>query len=110
MPEVGPTPDLIEDDLPSNPEYIDDSYGTAAGFRALDDDFEDEEFAITDVSERGSDERVTVLAGGETIRMLVPEPLHVEEHHFDTIPPEANQLDVRRVSLISSMISSLNIP
>jgi autophagy-related protein 2 len=94
MPEVGPTPDLIEDDLPSNPEYIDDSYGTAGGFRALDDSFDDEEFTIPDVSERGNVDNLTILAGGETIRMLTDQPLHIEEHHFDTIRPESDQLDV----------------
>jgi hypothetical protein len=94
LPEVGPTPDLIEDDLPSNPEYIDDSYGTAGGFRALNEDEEDEEFDIPDATERGGGENVTVLAGGETIRLLTSEPIRVVEHHFDTIPPDTTQLDV----------------
>jgi autophagy-related protein 2 len=94
MPEVGPTPDLIEDDLPSNPEYIDDSYGTAGGFRALDDDMDEEEFAISDTTDRGNAANVVVLTGGETIRLLTSEPLHIVEHHFDTIPAETTQLDV----------------
>jgi autophagy-related protein 2 len=96
VPEVGPAPDLIEDDLPSNTDYIDDSYGTAGGFRALEDDaFEDdEEFAITGLTEQDVPDNVTILAGGETIRMLTSEKLHVEEHHFDTLPPEANQMDM----------------
>jgi hypothetical protein len=58
------------------------------------DSFEDEEFPISNAAERSSAEGVNVLAGGETIRLLTTEPLRIEEHHFDVIPPETNQLDV----------------
>jgi hypothetical protein len=95
VPDVGPVPDMVDDDLPSNPEYIDDSYGTAGGFRALDDlDFEEEEFAVTEPVAREDSENLTVLAGGETIRLLVSGPLHTEEHHFDTLSPEVSDLYV----------------
>jgi autophagy-related protein 2 len=84
---------MMDDDLPSNVEYIDDSYGTAGGFRALDD-LEDEEFAVTGPVTLGESDNLTVLAGGETIRLLTSEPLHFEEHHFDTLPPETSDLYV----------------
>ncbi|KAK7467202.1 autophagy-related protein 2 [Stygiomarasmius scandens] len=73
VPEIGPAPDLIYDDLPRNMNFLDVSYGAAAGLRELDeDDFND------------------FPGGDETIRMLRPGGLHIVEHHFDNLPPTLN--------------------
>lgn len=92
MPEVGPAPDMINDDLPTNLEYLDESFGAAAGLRELSDD-DLEEF---DVEETGLN-RVTSIAnnsvpgivsrvGGETIKMLRSEGIHILDYFFDTLP------------------------
>lgn len=51
VPEVGPAPDMIYDDLPRNLDYIDESFGAAGGLRELReedlDDFDEEEVFST---------------------------------------------------------------
>ena len=83
---------MISDDLPANQDYLDASFGTAAGLRELrDDDFE--EF---DAEER-TDRNTPVIGqlgivsnvGGETVRIL--KPLTFNEHHFDTISPDTTR-------------------
>ncbi|KAI0082632.1 hypothetical protein K474DRAFT_1610655 [Panus rudis PR-1116 ss-1] len=88
VPELGAAPDMITDDLPTNIEYLDDSFSASAGFRELPDDEEDD-FSIGDtestyVSADGSVSKY----GGETIRMLQPE-LNTIEHYFDTLLPDS---------------------
>ncbi|KAG2157198.1 hypothetical protein DEU56DRAFT_8443 [Suillus clintonianus] len=88
IPDVGNAADMISDDLPTNLDYLDESFGSAAGLRELrDDDLED-----FDVQEDG---RTTPVAGetgvvsnvgGETIRII--KPIRPIEHYYDTIPPE----------------------
>ncbi|KAG1782593.1 hypothetical protein EV702DRAFT_1232405, partial [Suillus placidus] len=88
IPDVGNAADMINDDLPTNLDYLDESFGSAAGLRELrDDDLED-----FDVQEDG---RTTPVAGetgvvsnvgGETIRII--KPIRPIEHYYDTIPPE----------------------
>lgn len=84
---------MINDDLPSNLDYLDDSFGTAAGLRELrDDDLDD--FGL-DESESGrktptpGDQLlgITSNVGGETIKII--RPLNIVEHHFDALPPDA---------------------
>ena len=71
VPEIEPAPDMIYDDLPTNPDYLDQSFSATAGFRELrDDDLED-------------------FDTKETIKILRPDGLNFVEHHFDTIPPES---------------------
>ncbi|KAH9935004.1 uncharacterized protein B0H18DRAFT_1082721 [Fomitopsis serialis] len=80
LPEVGAAPDMIYDDLPTNPDYLDESFGAAAGLRELDDDEFDE----------ADENNTTAYAyGGETIRMLRPEGLQIIEHYFDTMTPDS---------------------
>ena len=84
IPQVGPAPDLVNDDLPTNLDYLDDSFGTAGGLRALDDEDDDfEQFIV-------SDDQSGVISkhGGETIRLLDPNGLHIVDNYFDTLPPE----------------------
>jgi autophagy-related protein 2 len=88
IPDVGNAADMINDDLPTNLDYLDESFGSAAGLRELrDDDLED-----FDVQEDGrttpvaGETGVVSKVGGETIRII--KPIRPVEHYYDTIPPE----------------------
>jgi autophagy-related protein 2 len=93
VPEVGPAPDMIYDDLPSNLDYLDASFGTAAGLRELrDDDLdefdpEDAESGRVTPTQGSQQLGITSNGGGETIKML--RPLNIVEHHFETLPPDS---------------------
>ena len=80
---------MISDDLPANQDYLDVSFGTAAGLRELrDDDLEDfdmEEQADCNIPVMGQLGIVSNV-GGETIRIL--KPFSFVEHHFDSISPD----------------------
>ena len=85
MPEVGPAPDMINDDLPTNLEYLDESFGTAAGLRELsDDEFDIEETGLNNIA--GSVLGIVSRVGGETIKMLRSEGIHILDNFFDTLP------------------------
>ena len=73
---IGPLPDMIADDLPRNPDYLDSSFGAAAGLRVLDDD-EDENFV-----------EETSFEGGETIKMLHA-PIEINENYYESIVPSS---------------------
>lgn len=91
VPDVGPAPDMIYDDLPTNLDYLDESFSAAAGLRELrDDDLEDFDDEGTDETQTPDDQRVGIVSkvGGETIKMLRPEGIHPVEHYFDTLQPE----------------------
>lgn len=86
VPEVGAAPDMINDDLPSNPDYLDESFGAAAGFREIrDDEFDEDDVPVSDNNVRG----VVSNVGGETIRILSDSGIKIIEHHFDNLPPDA---------------------
>ncbi|KAG6917968.1 hypothetical protein DXG01_017152 [Tephrocybe rancida] len=93
IPEVGPAPDMISDDLPTNLDYLDESFGAAAGLRELRDDDLDE-FTL-DESQPESTETptdgtgVVSRVGGETIKILRPEGINVTENYFESLPPQA---------------------
>lgn len=101
MPEVGPAPDMINDDLPTNMDYLDESFGAAAGLRELrDDDLDEFE------NENVEDERASPVAtlggtgivsrvGGETIKILRPEGIQVTEGYFDNLPPDTDSPTVK---------------
>ncbi|KAF7363504.1 GP-PDE domain-containing protein [Mycena sanguinolenta] len=93
VPQVGPAPDMINDDLPTNPDYLDESFGAAAGLRELrDEDLDD--FDVDDNLDIGSQAAgaagIVSKVGGETIKMLRPEGLRIVEHYFDTLPPDTS--------------------
>lgn len=86
---------MIYDDLPSNPDYLDVSFGAAAGLRELDDDDLDLEIDNPGQSEQGDDAKlpsystdkgVISSVGGETIKLLDPNGLHAAENFFNTLP------------------------
>ncbi|CAK5277669.1 unnamed protein product [Mycena citricolor] len=89
VPEVGPPPDMIQDDLPTNMDYLDESFGAAAGLRELNDDDLDD-FAAHDNARGSPDPGIVSVVGGETVKMLRPEGLHIVEHHFDALPPDTS--------------------
>lgn len=99
MPEVGPAPDMISDDLPTNLDYLDESFGAAAGLRELRDDDVDE-FNTEDAFQRrtpttsASNTGIISMVGGETIKILRPEGIRVEESHFNNLPPETEGASV----------------
>lgn len=83
LPEVGAAPDMINDDLPNNLDYLDESFGAAAGFREIrDDEFDEEDVPISNTNAEG----VVSNVGGETIRMLSDAGIKIVEHHFDNPP------------------------
>ncbi|KAJ7219339.1 hypothetical protein GGX14DRAFT_591678 [Mycena pura] len=92
MPEVGPPPDMVNDDLPTNMDYLDESFGAAAGLR----EFRDEDLDDFDVDDNNMDKSsptpgapaIVSKVGGETVKMLRPEGLRLVEHYFDTLPPD----------------------
>ncbi|CDO68278.1 hypothetical protein BN946_scf184799.g5 [Trametes cinnabarina] len=90
LPEVGAAPDMIEDDLPTNPDYLDESFGAAAGLRELsDDEFEDSDVDASYTPAGEEDSRgITSSYGGETIRILRPGGIDVIENYFDTLPQD----------------------
>ncbi|KAJ7285766.1 hypothetical protein C8J57DRAFT_1168465 [Mycena rebaudengoi] len=96
VPEVGPAPDMINDDLPTNMDYLDESFGAAAGVQELrDDDLDD--FDIGDSAGRDSvpvgrtqPRGIVSKVGGETIKMLRPDGLRITENYFDTLPPDTS--------------------
>jgi len=86
LPEVGAAPDMINDDLPNNPDYLDESFGAAAGFREIEDDeFDEGDIPASDANAEGFVSNI----GGETIRMLSDSGIKIVEHHFDNLPPDA---------------------
>jgi autophagy-related protein 2 len=94
-PEIGPAPDMISDDLPTNPDYLDESFGAAAGLREVRDEDLDE-FDGRDIADfdqvlgKGPLQAgVVSCVGGETIKLLRPGGLHIIENYFETIPPES---------------------
>ncbi|KAJ6596964.1 hypothetical protein DFH09DRAFT_107468 [Mycena vulgaris] len=92
IPEVGPPPDMINDDLPTNMDYLDESFGAAAGLRELrDEDLDD--FDVDDDLDRSSPisgaPGIVSKVGGETVKMLRP-GLRIVEHYFDNLPPDTS--------------------
>lgn len=94
VPELGPAPDMVDDDLPSNLEYLDASYGTAAGFREILDEDADDDFGLhigtataTFVNPPGG---IGVIsnAGGETVKMLTTS-IPIIENFYDNILPDS---------------------
>jgi autophagy-related protein 2 len=84
---------MIHDDLPSNPDYLDVSFGAAAGLRELDDDDLDmdgqsqsEQMGSTCLPSYSGDKGVISSVGGETIRLRDTNGLHIVENFFNTLP------------------------
>lgn len=85
-PVIGPLPDLIYDDLPTNAEYLDASFGAAAGLRPLEDDDSEDAFHPEQAISIQSSGNITSRHGGETIKMLCPS-ISIIEDFYDTLQP-----------------------
>lgn len=92
VPEVGSTADMISDDLPANLDYLDASFGAAAGLRELRDD-DLEEFNTEEQSGRTTpvpgETGVVSNVGGETVRIF--KKFNFTEHYFDTVTPDGSE-------------------
>ncbi|KAI0807392.1 hypothetical protein C8Q74DRAFT_59220 [Fomes fomentarius] len=93
LPEVGAAPDMIDDDLPTNPDYLDEHFGAAAGLREFSDDEFDESDPDSPSVVSGTDrfQGATSAYGGETITMLRAEGIHTIENYFETLPPDPGE-------------------
>jgi autophagy-related protein 2 len=85
---------MVEDDLPKNADFIDASYGPAAGARPmteedLEDFEEDHNGGRRTPTQRGSDATGILSSfGGETIRLMANEGIRIIEGYYDNLLPE----------------------
>jgi autophagy-related protein 2 len=84
---------MIYDDLPSNPDYLDVSFGAAAGLRELNDDDLDmddpsqsKQLGGANLPSYPADKGVISSVGGETIKLLDPNGLCAVDNFFNTLP------------------------
>ncbi|KAK2466861.1 hypothetical protein APHAL10511_001119 [Amanita phalloides] len=91
-PEIGPAPDMISDDLPTNMVYLDESFGAAAGLRELcDEDLDDfdnghgPEVDPASLATEQSGTGVISRVGGETVKMIRPEGVQIIENFFESL-------------------------
>lgn len=81
---------MVYDDLPSNLEYLDESFSASAGLRELDDgefeDFNEDESMQVNISDQTG---IISVYGGETVRLLDTQGLRIVENYFETLPPAA---------------------
>ncbi|KXN86892.1 Autophagy-related protein 2 [Leucoagaricus sp. SymC.cos] len=103
LPEIGPAPDMISDDLPTNPEYLDESFGAAAGLREFSDDELDD---LEDDVDGGSEVKhilfeevepgCTSNHNGETIKVH-NEGINMIEEYYDNLPAELSESPVGEI-------------
>lgn len=94
MPDVGLMGDMIYDDLPTNPDYLDSAYSASGGVGVLpEEDFEElsdgERSPGPETPTPGTPESIGILSniGGETIRVLDGNGLNIIEDYLDTVTP-----------------------
>lgn len=88
-PEFTADADMIRDNLPLNTEYLEDSFGAAAGFRDLtEDDLED--FSDPEDTEAAYAQSSNAPRGAahEAIRILDSLWVRPVEYYFDNMTPE----------------------
>lgn len=74
---------MIYDDLPTNLDYLDESFGAAAGLRELTDE---------DLDEFDEPDMVSLAANrstGETIKIFDQDGINIIEDYYDSVPREA---------------------
>lgn len=103
---------MIEDDLPTNPDYLDESFGAAAGLRELSDDEFDESDVEGSYTPLGAEDPrgVTSAWGGETVRILRSEGIRVVENYFETLPPDQGDSRYAAVVLTYVMEARFDLP
>jgi autophagy-related protein 2 len=88
-PEFTADADMIRDNLPLNTEYLEDSFGAAAGFRDLtEDDLEDFNDPDDPEAAYAQDANAPRGVAHETIRILDPLGVRPVEYYFDNMTPE----------------------
>lgn len=98
----------MDDDLPSNMDYLDDSFGRVPSKYQIEEDEEDD-FSVYDTQSIAvGQDGVVSLIGGETIKLLQPEGLNIVEHHFDTLLPESVGSDQQCVQFSWIYLQLLN--
>ncbi|KAH7913725.1 hypothetical protein BJ138DRAFT_1124124 [Hygrophoropsis aurantiaca] len=112
IPEVGTVADMIGDDLPSNLDYLDASFGTAAGLRELRDDdlddFDTEEASGRTTPTMVQQTGVVSNVGGETIK--INQPLRFIDNYYSTINPDlAEDIDAYGDTTLRIRIHSCDI-
>ena len=85
MPDITSGADLIEDDLPTNPDYLERSTKRASG---LQNDQQQEILSSWQPGGHGDDvdQSLSAELNGETIRILYDQPLETEENYWDKLP------------------------
>ncbi|KAG8933304.1 autophagy- protein 2 [Tulasnella sp. 417] len=93
-PEVDIGGDLIQDDLPTNLDFLDTAYGTSGGVTVYsDDEFEDlspidESAQVTSASTPSTPESKSLSTfKGESVRILGAGPINIIEDFYDTVIP-----------------------
>jgi autophagy-related protein 2 len=84
IPELISGADLIEDDLPTNLDYLDHAtrHSEVNADRATGETLRSWQTTEGDV-----DSRLNSEVNGETIKVLYHEPFEMEEDYWDTLPP-----------------------
>ena len=97
LPEVGPAPDMINDDLPTNIDYLDESFSATAGLRELRDedldDFSDDHDFEVDLASSATEHSGTGIISrvrGETVKMMRQEGIQVVENFFESLPMDTS--------------------
>ncbi|TFK29985.1 hypothetical protein FA15DRAFT_663305 [Coprinopsis marcescibilis] len=92
IPDVGSAPDMIHDDLPTNLDYLDESFGAAAGLRELTDDdldeFDTQDIEVSAVHISATNTGVVSSVGGETIKLLSEDGIDIIEDFYGSLPSE----------------------
>ncbi|KIO29524.1 hypothetical protein M407DRAFT_70393 [Tulasnella calospora MUT 4182] len=93
-PEVDVGGDLMQDDLPTNLDFLDTAYGTSGGVTVYsDDEFEDlspidESPQVASASTPSTPENKSLSTfKGETVRILGSGPINIIEDFYDTVTP-----------------------
>jgi len=84
IPDMISGADLIEDDLPTNLDYLDHATRHS---EANADRSTGETLRSWQTTEGDYDSRLNSEVNGETIKVLYHEPFELEEDYWDTLPP-----------------------
>ncbi|KDQ16218.1 hypothetical protein BOTBODRAFT_173128 [Botryobasidium botryosum FD-172 SS1] len=101
-PELDSGADLVRDDVPRNMDYLDASFGAAAGLTVLPDEFDEDDNFASPVGPTVKEGLISDL-NGETIRMLGVNGFDIVEDYFESIKPD-DTYDVFNIGSISLCI------
>ena len=88
---------MIHDDLPTNIDYLDESFSATAGLRELRDedldDFSDVHDFEVDLASSATERSGTGIISrvrGETVKMMRQEGIQVVENFFESLPKDTS--------------------